>query len=75
MADDNPIATEPIRTVDEAVQHELKRIRRNSFFTLLMALLTALYFTRELLLPIVIAVILTLTLLPVVRFGELVRPP
>jgi predicted PurR-regulated permease PerM len=75
MADDNLAATEPTKTADEAVQHELKRIRRNSFFTLLIVLLTAIYFTRELLLPIVIAIILTLTLLPVVRFGERYRIP
>src|SRR4028119_2203359 len=75
MADDNVTATEPIRSADEAVQHELQRIRRNSFFTLLIVLLTAIYFTRELLLPIVIAIILTLTLLPVVRLGERYRIP
>ena len=45
-------------------------MRKYHFVTLLLALLTAAYFTRELLLPIVIAIILTLTLLPVVRFGE-----
>jgi predicted PurR-regulated permease PerM len=49
---------------------ELRRIRRYHFVTLILALLTAAYFTRELLLPIVIAIILTLTLLPLVRFGE-----
>jgi predicted PurR-regulated permease PerM len=75
MAEDNFVAIEPTRAADEALQRELKRIRRNSFFTLLIAILTALYFTRELLLPIVIAIILTLTLLPVVRFGERYRVP
>lgn len=49
---------------------ELRRIRRLLLLTFLMALLTAVYFTRDLLLPIVIAVILTLTLLPVIRTGE-----
>ena len=73
MVDDDATATGPTKTTDEAVQHELKRIRRNSFYTLLIVLLTAIYFTRELLLPIVIAIILTLTLLPVVRFGERYR--
>jgi predicted PurR-regulated permease PerM len=75
MAEDNFVAIEPTRAADEALQRELKRIRRNGFFTLLIAILTALYFTRELLLPIVIAIILTLTLLPVVRFGERYRVP
>ena len=45
-------------------------MRRYQFVTLILALLTAAYFTRELLFPIAIAIILTLTLLPVVRFGE-----
>jgi len=54
---------------------ELRRIRRLLLFTFLMALLTAVYFTRDVLLPIVIAVILTLTLLPAVRFGERHRVP
>jgi predicted PurR-regulated permease PerM len=75
MTDGNVTGDEPTKTADEAVQQELKRIRRNSSVTLLIVLLTAIYFTRELLLPIVIAILLTLTLLPVVRFGERHRIP
>lgn len=70
MGDSVNVPIEPSRVADDAATHELKRIRRYVFFTFLLALLTAVYFTRDLLLPIVIAVILTLTLLPVIRFGE-----
>ena len=54
---------------------ELRRIRRLLLLTFLMALLTAVYFTRDVLLPIVLAVILTLTLLPAIRFGERYKIP
>ena len=35
-----------------------------------MALFTAVYFARDVLLPIVLAIVLTLTLLPVIRCGR-----
>jgi predicted PurR-regulated permease PerM len=54
---------------------ELRRIRRVLTWTFLMALFTAVYFARSVLLPIVLAVVLTLTLLPVVRAGERLRIP
>jgi len=54
---------------------ELRRIRRVMTWTFLMALFTAVYFARSVLLPIVLAVVLTLTLLPVVRAGERVKIP
>jgi predicted PurR-regulated permease PerM len=54
----------------EASAADLRRLRRYQFFTFLLVLLTAIYFTRDVLLPIVIAIILTLTLLPLIRFGE-----
>jgi predicted PurR-regulated permease PerM len=54
----------------EASATDLRRLRRYQFFTFLLVLLTAIYFTRDVLLPIVIAIILTLTLLPLIRFGE-----
>jgi predicted PurR-regulated permease PerM len=57
-------------TAIETSAADLRRIRRYQALTLIMALLTAAYFTRDLLLPIVIAIILTLTLLPAIRFGE-----
>ena len=45
------------------------------FFALLLVLITAIYFARAVLLPIVIAIILTLTLLPIICFGERYRIP
>ncbi|MBP1805395.1 AI-2E family transporter [Rubellimicrobium aerolatum] len=54
---------------------ELRRIRRYLMFSFLLALFTAVYFARDVLLPIVLAVVLTLTLLPVVRAGERIRIP
>lgn len=59
----------------QATAADARRSRRYHFFTFLLVLLTAIYFTRDLLLPIVIAIILTLTLLPAVRFGERYRVP
>jgi predicted PurR-regulated permease PerM len=59
----------------EASAADLRRLRRYQFFTFLLVLMTAIYFTRDVLLPIVIAIILTLTLLPVIRFGERYRIP
>lgn len=59
-----------LMTIMRASAADLRRMRRYQFFTLLLALLTAAYFTRDLLLPIIIAIILTLTLLPAVRLGE-----
>ncbi len=54
---------------------ELVRIRRLLLLIFLMAALTAVYFARDVLLPIVLAIVLTLTLLPAVRWGERVRIP
>ncbi|WP_246082581.1 AI-2E family transporter [Rubellimicrobium rubrum] len=54
---------------------ELRRIRRYLMLTFLMGLFTAVYFARDVLLPIVLAVVLTLTLLPVVRWGERLKIP
>ncbi|WP_246849207.1 AI-2E family transporter [Rubellimicrobium arenae] len=54
---------------------ELRRIRRVLMLTFLMALFTAVYFARSVLLPIVLAIVLTLTLLPVIRAGERLRIP
>jgi uncharacterized membrane protein YgcG len=59
----------------EASAVDLRRLRRYQFFTFLLVLMTAIYFTRDVLLPIVIAIILTLTLLPLIRFGEHYRIP
>lgn len=59
----------------EASAADLRRLRRYQFFTFLLVLMTAIYFTRDVLLPIVIAIILTLTLLPLIRFGERYRIP
>lgn len=63
-------APPPRAVVDEDSLYQLKRIRRYLFFLLLLAVLTAVYFTRDVLLPIVIALILMLTLLPLVRWLE-----
>jgi predicted PurR-regulated permease PerM len=76
MADDNDEDIEEQHLeVAEDSHVELRRIRRVLVMTFLMALLTAVYFTRDVLLPIVIAIVLTLTLLPVIRTGERYRIP
>ena len=67
--------TEAIAVATDMSALELRRIRRLLLLTFLMALLTAVYFTRDVLLPIVLAVILTLTLLPAIRFGERYHVP
>ena len=54
---------------------ELRRIRRYLMLSFLMGLFTAVYFARDVLLPIVLAVVLTLTLLPVIRWGERLKIP
>lgn len=54
---------------------ELVRIRRLLLLVFLLALFTAVYFARDVLLPIVLAIVLTLTLLPAVRAGERVHIP
>lgn len=54
---------------------ELRRIRRFMMMAFLLALFTAVYFARDVLLPIVLAIVLTLTLLPVVRWAERIRVP
>jgi predicted PurR-regulated permease PerM len=72
------VAETPTQAIAVATDHsavELRRIRRLLLLTFLMALLTAVYFTRDVLLPIVIAVVLTLTLLPAIRFGERYKVP
>jgi predicted PurR-regulated permease PerM len=61
--------------VAEDSQLELRSIRRYLMLTFLMALLTAVYFARDVLLPILVAVVLTLTLLPIVRLGSRLRIP
>jgi predicted PurR-regulated permease PerM len=54
---------------------ELVRIRRLLLLIFLMAAFTAVYFARDVLLPIVLAIVLTLTLLPVIRTGERLHIP
>lgn len=54
---------------------ELTRIRRLLLMLLLLGIFTAVYFARDVLLPIVLAIVLTLTLLPAVRAGERVGVP
>lgn len=54
---------------------ELRSIRRYLMLSFFLALFTAVYFARDVLLPIVLAIVLTLTLLPVVRAGERIRIP
>jgi predicted PurR-regulated permease PerM len=54
---------------------ELVRIRRLLLLIFLMATFTAVYFARDVLLPIVLAIVLTLTLLPVIRTGERLHVP
>jgi predicted PurR-regulated permease PerM len=68
MADprDEPAANPLVAPAIESAV-ELRRIRRLLFLVLLLAVFTAVYFARVVLLPIMIAVVLTLTLLPVVR--------
>jgi predicted PurR-regulated permease PerM len=54
---------------------ELRSIRRYLMLSFFLALFTAVYFARDVLLPIVLAIVLTLTLLPVVRAAERIRIP
>lgn len=54
---------------------ELVRIRRLLLMIVLLATFTAVYFSREVLLPIVLAIVMTLTLLPAVRAGERLHIP
>ncbi len=61
---------DPLLTAINESTQELRRIRRYQLFTLLLALTTAAFFTRDFLLPIIIAIVMTLTLLPAVRFAE-----
>lgn len=56
--------------------NELRRIRRALNTITLLAILAAIYFTRDLLLPIAIAIAVVLTLvLPVIRLGDRYRVP
>jgi predicted PurR-regulated permease PerM len=59
----------PVAAIDPSLL-ELRRIRRLLFLSFLLAAFTAVYFAREVLLPVVLALVLTLTLLPVIRWGE-----
>lgn len=72
--DDEDIEEQHLEVAEDS-NVELRRIRRVLVMTFLMALLTAVYFTRDVLLPIVIAIVLTLTLLPAIRTGERYRIP
>jgi predicted PurR-regulated permease PerM len=74
-ADEEDRKLDLILEAAEASAADLRRLRRYQFFTFLLVLMTAIYFTRDVLLPIVIAIILTLTLLPLIRFGERYRIP
>ncbi|HVG48851.1 MAG TPA: hypothetical protein VM899_12040, partial [Rubellimicrobium sp.] len=76
MADevDDDVEEQQLEVAEDS-NTELRRIRRVMTWTFLMALFTAVYFARSVLLPIVLAVVLTLTLLPVVRAGERVKIP
>ena len=68
-------STEVIAANTDTSATELVRIRRLLLLIFLMAAFTAVYFARDVLLPIVLAVVLTLTLLPAVRAGERVHIP
>ncbi len=79
--------TIPATPVDQAIEDkaresaeqrlsELRKIRRLMLGTFLLALFTATYFARDVLLPIVLAILLTLTLRPAVRgFQRIGIPP
>ena len=54
---------------------ELRRIRRILLLIFLLATLTATYFARDVLLPIVLAILVWLTLLPLVRAGQRLGVP
>jgi predicted PurR-regulated permease PerM len=62
-------AQAPDPYIDHAEQglSELRKIRRLMLCSFLLAMFTATYFARDVLLPIVLAILLTLTLRPVVR--------
>ncbi|WP_243730849.1 AI-2E family transporter [Rubellimicrobium sp. CFH 75288] len=76
MADPQPDPEAvPLESSAASSATELRRIRRLLFFAVLLAAATAIYFARQVLLPIMIAIVLTLTLLPVVRLGARLRIP
>ncbi|EPX86343.1 putative permease [Rubellimicrobium thermophilum DSM 16684] len=80
MADADPrddAAVTPPVTPGIDIEHviELRRIRRLLFGILLLVVFTAVYFARIVLLPIMIAIMLTLTLLPVVRAAARIGIP
>ncbi len=60
---------------DEQRLSELRKIRRLMVGTFLLALFTATYFARDVLLPIVLAILLTLTLRPAVRGMQKIGVP
>ncbi|PYE85374.1 AI-2E family transporter [Pseudoroseicyclus aestuarii] len=72
-AEDTVTDTHEMRAADMAdyEEHErlseLRKIRRLILCLLLLSLFTAIYFSRDVLLPIVLAILLTLTLRPLVR--------
>ncbi len=66
---------EAIAQATDTSATELVRIRRLLLLIFLMATFTAVFFAREVLLPVVLAVVLTLTFLPVIRWGERVHIP
>ncbi|SDE38346.1 AI-2E family transporter [Limimaricola pyoseonensis] len=61
---------DPAVALSEQRLSELRKIRRLLLCTFLLAGFTACYFARDVLLPIVLAILLTLTLRPVVRGFE-----
>ena len=67
----------PDPRLDLAVERasELRKIRRLLLGTFLLAMFTATYFARDVLLPIVLAILLTLTLRPAVRGMQRLRIP
>lgn len=62
--------TEAIAVATDTSATELRRIRRVLFMAFLLALFTAVYFARSVLLPIVLAILVFLTLLPLIRWGR-----
>ena len=63
---------EPDTATEErrATLHELANIRRTLIFLALLGLVIASYFSRDVLLPLILGVMVSLTLSPVVRFAR-----
>ncbi|WP_415143614.1 AI-2E family transporter [Limimaricola cinnabarinus] len=66
-AKDDDTPRDPYLDHTEQGVSELRKIRRLMLCTFLLAMFTATYFARDVLLPIVLAILLTLTLRPAVR--------